>query len=266
MTKTQLLDQYARTADERLLLARMLDQKAAAQTCSVPAHTPFLSPAERAAAESVLAAAGSGPRHVFWGGYGEAERTVCVFLPDWMHEERLAAGKDGPVTALRAVLPRDAEISHRDVLGALTGLGIKREKIGDILVGSGSCDILLLRAAIPILQDQWEYVGRYKIRLSPLALNELSVPIPRKKLVRDSIASLRLDAAAACGFSLPRGKAAELISAGRVSLNHIECGRPDRPVGQGDVITCRGLGKCVLRNVVGQTKKGRIMLEIERYL
>jgi len=80
------------------------------------------------------------------------------------------------------------------------------------------------------------------------------------------VATLRLDAVLSTGFSTARGKAAELIAAGRVSLNHRECLKPDKTVAENDVLTCKGLGKCVLKTVLGQSKKGRIMIEMERYL
>ena len=80
------------------------------------------------------------------------------------------------------------------------------------------------------------------------------------------MAALRLDAVLASGFSLARGKAADAITGGRVTLNHRECVKPDRPVAEGDVLTCRGLGKCVVKTVGGQSRKGRVIIEIERYL
>ena len=55
-------------------------------------------------------------------------------------------------------------------------------------------------------------------------------------------------------------------SAGRMAVNHRECTKSDRTVAQGDVITCRGLGKCVVKEVLGQSRKGRIMLVLERYV
>ena len=76
----------------------------------------------------------------------------------------------------------------------------------------------------------------------------------------------RLDAVAASGFSLSRGKAADLIASGRVQLNHRECVKPDHAVAQGDVLSCRGLGKCVLTEVGGPSKKGRILIVLERYV
>ena len=86
------------------------------------------------------------------------------------------------------------------------------------------------------------------------------------KTIRDTVAAPRLDAVAAAGFSLSRSKAAALIASGKVSLNHRECLKADRQVAQGDVITCRGLGKCVVKEVPGQSKKGRTMLVLERYI
>jgi RNA-binding protein YlmH len=265
MTKTELLNKFARDGDTRIVLGRLLDKLELAQNRSVPAHTSFLSPGEQKAAADLLAACGE-PRHLFFGGYEGAERAVCAFLPDWQDADSLSSGDDAPVTALRSTFQTDADLSHRDVLGALMGLGITRDKIGDILMGNGTCDVLVLREALPILLSQWESVGRYKIRLSPLALTDLAISAPEVKVIRDTVATLRLDAVVASGFSLSRGKAADLVSAGRVMLNHAECDKPDRLVAQGDVFSCRGLGKCMLKAVLGQSKKGRIMLEIERYV
>ena len=51
-----------------------------------------------------------------------------------------------------------------------------------------------------------------------------------------------------------------------MSLNQRECLKPDRAVEQGDVLTCRGMGKCVLKRVGDRSRKGRIIIEIERYV
>ena len=80
------------------------------------------------------------------------------------------------------------------------------------------------------------------------------------------MAALRLDAVAAAAFHLSRGKAADLISSGRLTLNYKECLKADRTVAAGDVLACRGLGKCVVKEVPGLSKKGRIMIVLERYV
>lgn len=265
MNKTELLNKLSQGGEERLLLARVLDKLEQCRQRNIPVHTPFLSPAERVGAERLIAASGH-PRHLFWGGYPQAERTVCLFLPDWLEGEEALSDPEGPVAALRCTFPREAQLTHRDFLGSLMGLGITREKLGDFFVGPGSCDILALANACPILLSQWGEVGRYRVTCRPLALDELAPAPVQVKLIRDTVATLRLDAVAASAFSLSRGKAADLISSGRLSLNHRECTKADRPVAQGDVLTCRGLGKCVVKTVGGPSKKGRIMIELERFL
>ncbi|MCD8376088.1 MAG: YlmH/Sll1252 family protein, partial [Oscillospiraceae bacterium] len=205
------------------------------------------------------------PRHLFWGGYPEAERAVCVFLPDWLEEEDWHAGDD-PLAALNLTAPAAAHLSHRDWLGSILGLGLTREKVGDLLCRDCRCQAVVLRETAGIITSQLEQVGRWPVQCAPMELEQLEAPERQVKLIRDTFASLRLDAVAASGFSLSRSKAAALISSGRVTLNHLECTKPDHPVAEGDVISCRGSRKCVVKAVTGQSKKGRVMAELERYL
>ncbi len=264
MNKTELLNKFSKDPEERVVLARALDQLDRAQNRSIPCATQFLSPAQRAALEPLLAASGD-PRHLFHGGFEGAERTVCVFLPDWQEpgdwspEEELAAVEC-------AYPPTGADLTHRDLLGGLMGIGLTRERVGDILAGENSAQIVCLKEAAPIILSQFGQAGRYRLRLKEIPLSGLAPAPAQVKVIHDTVAALRLDAVLASGFSLARGKAADAVAGGRVSLNHRECLKPDRAVAQGDVITCRGLGKCVLKSVGGQSRKGRTIIEIERYL
>ena len=230
MTKTELLNKFAKDPEERVVLARVLDQMDRAANRSIPCATQFLSPAQRAALEPLIAACGR-PRCLFHGGYEGAEGTVGVFLPDWQEAEDWDAAEE--LAAIQcAYPPTGAELTHRDLLGGLMGIGLTREKVGDILAGESAAQIVCMKEAAPII----------------------------------SVSPPRLDAVLASGFSLARAKAADAVTGGRVSVNHRECLKPDRPVEEGDVLTCRGLGKCVLKTVGGQSRKGRIIIEIERYL
>lgn len=266
MNKKELLDRCARSGEERVLLARVLDKLELSRSRGVPAHTPFLSPGEQASVTDLLNAWGR-PRYLFWGGYPDSERSVCLFPADWQEEDGIRTDPEGPLAAVQAQFPAGAALSHRDILGSLMGLGITREVLGDILFPRPEvCQVVVLREALPILLSQWEGAGRYRAGLSELALDRLTPRPPQVKTIRDTVSTLRLDAVTAAGFSISRSKAAGLISAGKVSLNHRECLKADHLVAEGDVLTCRGLGKCVMKEVPGQSKKGRTMLVIERYL
>ena len=260
MTKTELLDKIAQSPEERLLLSRLWDKVEQARR-GMPAHTGFLSAAQQDAAERFLSAAGH-PRHLFSGGFPDAERKVCALLPDWQEE----ADWEPPFTALRCRWLSEEKLTHRDFLGAILGQGIDREKVGDILVAQGSCDLLVFRELAPFLLQNLTGAGRARLRVEELPLDQLAPPPKTVKVIHDTVSTPRLDAVMAAGFSLSRGKAAELIAAGRVELDHRPCLKSDRTVGQGAVLTCRGLGKCVVTQVGGLSKKGRTILTLERYL
>lgn len=264
MNKTELLNKFSKDPEERIVLARALDQLDRAQNRSIPCATQFLSPAQRAALEPLLAACGH-PKHLFHGGYEGAERTVCVFLPDWQEAEDWDAADE--LSAIEcAYPPTGADLTHRDLLGGLMGIGLTRERVGDILVGESAAQIVCLRDAAPIILSQFGQAGRYRLRLREIPLSALAPAPAEVKLIHDTVSTLRLDAVLSCGFFLARGKAADAVTGGRVSLNHRECLKPDKPVGEGDVLTCRGLGKCVVKEVGGPSKKGRTMLVLERYV
>ena len=265
MTKTELLNKLARDGEERLLLARVLDKLELAQDRGVPSHTGFLSPHERAVVEGLIRAEGW-PRHLFFGGFADAERTVCAFLPDWLEEEDWLAGQEyNPIRALRCTWT-GGSLTHRDFLGSILGLGLDREKVGDLLVGDGVCDVLVLEDVADFLLLHLEQAGRVHLKVSSISLEMVSPPPMQVRTIRDTVSSLRLDAVASSGFSISRGKAADLISSGKVQLNHQECLKPDRPVNEGDTLSCRGFGKCVVKEVGGPSKKGRIMIVLERYV
>jgi len=260
VNKTELLDKIAQSPEDRLFLSRLWDKIEQARR-GAPAHTGFLSAAQQETAERFLNAAGH-PRHLFSGGFPDAERKVCALLPDWQEE----SDWEPPFTALRCRWLSGDKLTHRDLLGAILGQGIDREKVGDILVGQGSCDLLVFRELAPFLTQNLTGAGRAKLRVEELPLDQIQPPERTIKTIHDTVSTLRLDAVMAAGFSISRGKAAELIAAGKVELSHRPCVKPDRAVSQGDVLTCRGLGKCVVAEVGGLSKKGRTILTLERYL
>ena len=253
MDKSTIIAKTAQEPEDRLLLAKVLDKYEQSQRKNIPAATLFLSPREQQLVQALLNAAGVRSGYVLDGGYEEAERKIAVFLPDW------AEDAERELVFLRALFHgADSALTHRDILGSLMGLGVERDRLGDILVSPHSADII----AAPSLRDfflrEWTEAGRVKLTVAEIAREELLLPQVQVKVLRDTVSSLRLDAVAAAAFSISRGKAAELIAAGRVTL--------DKPVAEGAVLTARGFGKAKLKEVGGLSKKGRTGITIERYL
>lgn len=261
MDKTTIISKIAQEPDDRLLLARIWDKYQQTQRKSIPSATVFLSPREQQLAQALLHAAGVPGGYVFDGGHEAAERKILLFLPDWLEEP---AGDE--LVFLRAAFHGEESLTHRDILGSLMGLGVTRERVGDILISPHSADIV----ASPTLRDfflrEWEQAGRVKLTVTEVGRGELCVPQAQIKVIRDTVSSPRLDAVVSSAFSMSRGRASELIAAGRVNLDHLPCLKGDKPVEEGAVITARGFGKAKIVSIGGVTKKGRIGVVIERYL
>ena len=265
MEKTTLIARYAQTEEDRLTLCRVLDQMCQAEARQIPAATEFLTAHERGLAEPMLRAAGV-EQVWFYGGCDEAERTVCCHVPDYLDAQQYFAGEDGPICLIRASFRAERPLSHRDFLGSLMGCGIRRQTVGDLYVEAQSCEMLVMRKIVPYLMQNLTEAGRTRLRLELCPIQTLRRPPEQLEVLRQTVSSLRLDAVAAAGFHLSRSRAAELIEHGRAAVNHMGCEKPDRIVAQGDQISLRGLGKLRLQAVHGETKKGRISIEIAKYL
>lgn len=200
-----------------------------------------------------------------FGGYGDAERKMLVYLPEYLDEGSLT-GEDSPVVCLRGQFYEGDSPSHRDFLGALMGAGIARETVGDICVGKGFCDFFVTAEIAPYILSSFTSAGRVKLRLSPVPLTQVEVAEAETKEIRDTLASLRLDSVIASGFRIGRALAAQYVTTGRAAIDGLPCEKPDKAVPEGAKVSLRGLGKIRLREVRGQTKKGRISVVIDRYV
>ena len=261
MDRREQIAHLAATREEEMLLVRVCEKLDTAMHRDIPAATNFLSKREQMLVCEVL----RGAPIRFFGGLSTAEREISCYLPDYLDEDWLT-GEDGPVAAVRAAFFERDSLSHRDFLGALMGCGIKRETVGDIYVATGRCDFLVTREVLPYLLQNFLSAGRTKLHVERIVVPDVSVPEQKVRQIRDTVPSLRLDGIVSSGFSISRGKAAEYISAGKCELNYAPCVKGDKQTTEGDVITVRGLGKIRLDAVGGNTKKGRICVEITRFL
>ena len=256
------IEKIAQNSEDKMLLAKIWDKINAGMQRSIPANTAFLAPRELEMTRYLF---GEQEGLLSFGGYGDAERKMLVYLPEYLDEEYLSC-EDSPVVCLRAQFYEGDTPTHRDFLGALMGCGIGRECVGDICVGSGSCDFFVTSEIAPYLLQNFTSAGRTRLRLSAIPLAEASIPEPEVKEIRDTLASVRLDSVISSGFRIGRSLAAQHISAGKAAIDGLPCEKPDKAVTEGAKISVRGLGKIRLTAVNGQTKKGRISVVIHRYV
>lgn len=261
MNKTQALQHFAKDSETKQFFASALDKIQQANTRNQMTSTGFFTPEEAADFPLLLAQLKIKDPYHFTGGYPSASRSICVFPPPW---EQDFQEEQAPLSVIEATIK--GEVGHRDVLGSLMSLGLTRRKFGDILLDSTQCQVLVLEETAPILLSQWSSVGRYPLSLKESPLTQLKVPEQSLKDIVSTVATLRLDSVLATGFSLSRSKASSFISSGAVTINHKECKKPDKQINQGDILVCRGYGKCLVTEIKGESKKGRIILHLQKYI
>lgn len=256
------IEKIAHNAEDRLLLAKLWDKINAGIRKNIPAHTSFLSPRELEMAKYLF---GQPDGLYAFGGYPDAERKMLIYLPEYLEESTLYE-EDSPVVCLRASFYQNDSPSHRDFLGALMGAGISRETVGDICVGKESCDFFVTEEMAPYILQNFTSAGRTRLHLDRICLDNIQIPEPEVKEIKDTLASLRLDSVISSGFRIGRSLAGQYISAGKAAIDGLPCEKPDKPVSQGTKISVRGLGKIKLATVNGKTKKDRISVVIHRYV
>ena len=256
------IEKIAKTPEDRLLLAKLWDKISAAMNRNILGCTSFLSPRELELSRYLF---GEPEGLRSFGGYQDAERKMLIYLPDYLTEDALYES-DSPIVCLRSAFYQGDSLSHRDFLGALMGAGIKRETVGDICVGKESCDFFVTSEIAPYILGHFTSAGRAKIHLSEIPLKDAMIPEPEVQMIKDTMASLRLDSVISSGFRIGRSLAAQYVGAGKAAIDGLPCEKPDKAVTEGQKISVRGLGKIKLQAVGGQTKKGRISVIIHRYV
>lgn len=248
--------------EEQLLIKRIGELARLCYERDILTGTDFLSLSEQAIFQTI---SGTLPpvRYELTGGFLTSERKVLCFLPSYLETAQDAL----PFDCLRIapVNPKFAEeLTHRDYLGALMGLGIERGVCGDIIVKDGEAYVFVLKKMSRFLTENLTQV-RHTSVFAELCENGLETVSPEYRELCGSVNSLRLDCVVALAGRLSRAKAAGLIESEKVAVNGRTELSVSRTVKEGDVLSVRGIGKFRVGAEGAQTKKGRIMLTLYQY-
>ena len=225
-------------------------------------HSAFLTPAECYLLETRKLPVGEA-KLVFSGGRDDCERKVAFFLPYYLQETDFDIGEIIKAVKIRSYFGKPG---HRDYLGAVLGLGIERDRIGDLLLFDDTAYLLCLSSVVSVLLRELEKVGRISVKTEQIALTDVPVPERKTKKITFTVKSLRLDAVTGDLFGVSRTLAAELIREGAVTLNYTICEKVDAPVKEGDTLSVHGKGKGRISQIGGRSRKDRLFVEAELYL
>lgn len=238
-------------------MARFADLIRGAERGRRAVFSEFLTP--DAQARLIALARREGLETGLFGGDEDAERAVVGIWQEGCEPDC------SPIRIVRITWDgRYAAPQHRDVLGACLGLGLERETLGDIRLEGSSAYVAALPAIAGYLEQHLDSVGSASVRSSEYEGEMPAAEQGARAVV--NVPSLRLDAVLAQTLRLSRAKAQTLIRGGAVNRNWAEETRPDVELAEGDVISVRGHGRVKIHAVQGESRKGRLFIEVETFL
>jgi len=184
----------------------------------------------------------------------ENERCIIAFGPEYMG---FSANDE---LALLKIESSMSILTHRSILGSLLGLGIARDRVGDISVHGEFAHVLVKREIADYLLVFLKKVGRNNVQVKELSLSKYEPSRENFSIHESVISSNRLDAFVASIYRMSRQKAKTLIESERVKVNFKTETKANTEVEEGALISVRGFGRSIFESSHGRTRKDRLKI------
>lgn len=257
--RKDILSKYSLSDKNLIEMVRLLDMAERVEERNTITYSDFLDPYINKVAEEIL------NRYFHFsyqsnGGYNKAERKIMIMYPNFLENSYI----DIPLKVIN--IEGIDNCKHGDVLGSLMGLGIKRKKIGDIIVNNNLIQIIVDNSIASYIEINLTRIG--KINAKPI-ISDIDSIIPHKEKYKEILAtvqSLRLDSICAASFNESRSSVVTEIKKNKVKVNHTPIDSPSFLITEKDLISYRGKGRVVLDKIIGTTKKERIKISIKKII
>ena len=269
MNKQEILNKYDNEED-KLLVSRVLDKLEFVQKKNSIETTDFLDMHQKTVAEKVLKSQKI-TNYIYYGGYSNAERVMIIIYPEKLEDvfNNNQYDFNNIVEVIRVILPNEmkGKYSHRDYLGAVIKVGLKREKVGDIIVNLDGADLIVSKDISKYIVDSFKELTRFsKSDIYEESIEKLNITEPKTEVLNIIIPSMRMDSIVSELIRTSRSKALEIINAERVFVNSEVITKNSKMLKENDMITVRGKGRFKIIKILNSTKKGNLVLEVEKYV
>ena len=268
MDKKDILDRYKKVED-KLLISKFFDKIDLCEKTNKIETTDFLNELEQSIINKVINLSGI-DNCVFSGGFDEADRKLAVIYPEKMRDifENGNFKFDTIFSVFRIKVPEQdvKSFNHSVYLGGIIKLGIKREKIGDIIVQNDGADVIVKKETEKFLYANLQTLTRFRdADVDSILLADLINTEKKFEDIKLITSSLRLDNIVSELARTSRNKANEIIEQERVLINYEQESKNTKLVKEKDVVTIRGKGKFIIDEVIGNTKKGNYIIMVKKY-
>ena len=268
--------------EEKLLLAKVLDKVKFSQTRNRQENTDFMNLAEQMYIEKNIEMKKIDNCEMY-GGYESAERKMLVIYPQYyidshnkkderFYEDENSLIKESRIyndiiSIIRIALPKELykTFEHKTYLGALMKLGLKREKIGDILVRDNGADIIVAKEVERFIISNLPSLTRFqKSKITSQPIEKLQYTEQEKQIIKINVPSMRLDCIVGELAKCSRSDAVNLINEERVFVNFKQEIVASKKIEENTYITIRGKGRFKINKIIATTRSGRLSVEVEK--
>lgn len=254
--------------DDKILLAQVSDKIEMCENKNKIEYTDFLDLAQIELVQNYIDKLKI-ENYISYGGYEQSERKLFVIYPEKFNSTVVEKNLVSIVKIVRIQLPDElkGKYAHRDYLGAVIKLGVKREKVGDIIVDNDGADIIVEKDISKFLLENLSGLTRFsKSKITIEKIDNLRTVEVRREEREIIVSSLRLDNVISELARCSRNKALDIINMERVFVNFQCETKKTKQIKTGDMVTIRGKGRFYIKELVGQTKSGRVIVKIEKFV
>lgn len=249
-------------SEDRLFAARLSDIVSRSERDGICCFSNFLDEKQCAEAERWCRHNAGSLMYTLYGGYPEAKRRILAVFPDYCEDY---ITEEVPIKCLTFTFRKEDRLTHRDFLGTFMGLRLKREVIGDIIVDEGIAQVFVTEIAAKLIMSVVSKIGRTGVKITDDQPYKLEVK-QKFQIISGTVASMRLDCVVSLAAGISRENAARLIRSEKVDINHFKALSVSQELRTGDVLSIRGSGRFVISEINGQTKKGRIHINLCKFI
>ena len=214
--------------------------------------TPFFNPHEQDIVYKII---GSHELKVeSFGGFLNAENQRMIICPEFYDIQE----DDFEIVLVEVVYHQQfGKLLHKDILGALMNLGIKRECIGDIDDGS-RIFFACTSQTFPYIQTHLNQIKKSKVHLKQ---STEKIEIQHHMIAKTFfLSSLRLDKVVSTLYKVSRQSASDAIRAGNVKVNHKGVEEVSFLCHNNDIISFARHGRVKIVDEKRQSKQGNFVI------
>ncbi len=263
----EILNDY-KEKDDKILLAQILDKIEMCENRNKIEYTDFLDMAQLELVQKFINKIKI-ENYMSYGGYEDAERKKYIIYPEKFNSDVVAKNLSNIIQIIRIKLPEDlrGKYTHRDYLGGIIKLGIERKKVGDIIVDNDGADIIIDKDIAKFLLENLGSLTRFsKSTITLENIQNLHQVEVKKEEIEIIVSSLRLDNVISELARCSRNKALDIINMERVFVNFQCETKKTKQIKPSDIVTIRGKGRFYIKELLGKTKSGRIIVKVEKFV